>query len=354
MNGRKWQRVPLRPLPLTVPRFEVLDPRYDPEPTYWPALRRRAGLRADWSWDVLRAQAWCAHTPQPIWVRHEDGAPGAVVSADWVGSQLRRFRFVRGGLGGLVVRSPGTSAVPGWWLANDQEPDRLRGLVADYRTTMRREIGIGMRGVLLRQLGADQVAEVSGRLRVVRRTEDVSLLDTARFGSRDEWLATLAKKRRHNLRTIFRTIDNDPSIEVNDLGANPAEVANLLRHNDVKYRTAAVLPPPPPTSVGYLERLLGQPEVRTTSYRDRTSGALLGVGLVLDHPDWPIWRSWSTLPIERGGRQNLYFHFYGELVRWAIETGKHGVMIGKGLPSLKKTLGAAQVPQYAAAIPVGW
>ena len=319
--------------------FEVLDPRHDAEPPYWPALRQRAGLRADWSWDVLTVQAKTARGPQPIWVRREHGTATALVSADWVG----RFR-----VGGLEVRAPGSSALPGWWLAAGQD---FRALVADYRKTMRREIGIGMRGVLLRQLGADQVAEVSGRLRVVRRTEDVNVLDTVRFGSREEWLATLAKKRRHNLRTIFRAIDDDPSIEVrNDLGADPAEVAYLLRHNDVKYRTAARLR----ASMGYLERLLGQPEVRTTGYREPAGGALLGVGLVLDHPDWPVWRSWSALPIELGGRRNLYFHFYGELVRWAIATGKRGVIIGKGMRSLKKTLGATQVPQYAAAIPVGW
>ena len=323
-------------------RFEVLDPRHDAAPEYWPALRKRAGLRADWSWDVLAAQARCARTRQPIWVRHEDGTPGAVVAADWIS----RFR-----LGGLVVRAPGTSAVPGWWLA-DGRP--LRALVAEYRASMRRELGIGMRGLLLRQLTADQVAGISGRLRVIRRTGDLSVLDTARFDSRADWLATLAKKRRHNLRTIFRTIDGDPSLEVRHVGAEPEEVANLLRHNDLKYGTATVLPPPPPTSVDYLRPLLGQPEVRTTGYRDTGSGALLGVGLVLDHPEWPVWRSWSTLPVEQGGRRDLYFHFFGELVGWAIETGKRGVIVGKGLPELKKTLGATQVPQYAAGIPVGW
>lgn len=333
--------------------FEVLDPRYDAEPAYWPELRRRAGLRADWTWDVLAAQAWCARTPQPVWVRLGAGTPDAVVSADWVGSGLRRFRFVRevrgGRLGGLVVRAPGSSAVPGWWLADGHE---LPALVADYRTAMRRELGIGMRGVLLCQLGADQVSGISGRLRVVRRTEDVSVLDTTRFHSREEWLACLAKKRRHNLRTVFRAIDGDPSIEVRHGDVEPAEVANLLRHNDVKYAGARSLWPS--TLIGYLERLLSQPEVRTTCYREPASGTPLGVGLVLDHPHWPIWRSWATLPVELGGRWNLYFHFYGELVRWVIETGKRGVIIGKGQRGLKKSLGAAQVPQYAVVIPVGW
>ena len=43
--------------------LEVLDPRYDGEPEYWAGLRQLAGLRADWSWEVLRTQAWLGQTP---------------------------------------------------------------------------------------------------------------------------------------------------------------------------------------------------------------------------------------------------------------------------------------------------
>jgi hypothetical protein len=81
---------------------------------------------------------------------------------------------------------------------------------------------------------------------------------------------------------------------------------------------------------------------------------LLAATLILDHPQWPIMRAWSALPVESGGRPDLYFHYYDETVRWSVESGKRDVIIGKMLAETKKSLGARLVPQYAAAIPLRW
>ncbi|WP_407925088.1 hypothetical protein [Amycolatopsis pittospori] len=64
--------------------IEVLDPRRDAEPAYWTSLRDKAGLRADWSWEVLTVQAWAARTAQPVTVLLEAGEPHGVVSSAWV------------------------------------------------------------------------------------------------------------------------------------------------------------------------------------------------------------------------------------------------------------------------------
>jgi hypothetical protein len=330
--------------------IDVLDPRYDAEPAYWAALRERAGLRADWSWPVLATQAWAARTPQPVTVFRDGPEPWGVVGAAWVTGRTRRYRFTgsgRGRLGGLVVRAPGVSSLPGWWFAG---PDGgLDCLLDAYVPAMRAELGPGFRAMLVRQLGEP----AGGGLRLVRRTEDVAVLDVARFGTRDDWLQSLARKRKQNLRKIFRTVEADPSIEVRLIPgreADPVAVAEVLRHNERKHRDVPIVALPHFT--GYLTVLLRQPDVFVAEYRDPATGRLLAAGSVLDHPRLPIARHWGALAREDGGRPNLYFHFYGEVVKWALAAGRPSVLFGKGMAELKATLGARLVPQYAAAVPV--
>ncbi|WP_116050984.1 GNAT family N-acetyltransferase [Amycolatopsis palatopharyngis] len=336
---------------------EVLDPRTDPEPSYWADLRRRAGLRADWAWEVLAVQAWCARTPQFVTVLHEAGRPCGVVSAAWVGSRTRRNRFVsskRGGrLGGLDVRAPGTSSLPGWWFAAAESDGGCRELLTEYVPMMREVLGRGLRALLLRQVPAGGLSAVDGRFRLVRETESVAVLRTDTFGERQDWMATLAKKRRQNLRKIFRTVDEDETLDVRVTPGSevePARVAELVRYNESKHHDVPIVPLP--QFVGYLERLLRQPDVFVLRYLDRGSGRLLAIATILDDPEWPVMRTWSALPVELGGRSNLYFHFYGESVRWSIESGKSGVILGKKMAETKRTLGAELIPQYAAAVPL--
>jgi hypothetical protein len=336
---------------------EVLDPRYDAEPAYWTSLRERAGLRADWSWDVLRAQAWCARTRQPVTVLLDGGEPIGVVSAAWVTGRTRRHRFTRPGgrglLGGLDVRAPGSSAVPGWWFAGAGADQGIRELLDVYAPAMRHALGPGFRGMLLRQVSEPGLDAVRGRFRLIRKTEDIGVMPITGLTTREEWTRTLAKKRRQNLAKIFRTIEGDGSVEVRvgpAAGADPVRVANLLRHNERKHHDVPIVPVP--QFVGYLSALFAKPDVVTCEYLERSSGRLLGVATVLDDPLRPIARHWSALPPEEGGRQGLYFHFYGEMVKWAIAAGRPEVVLGKKMAELKKTLGANLEPQYAAAVPV--
>lgn len=335
--------------------IEVLDPRTDPEPSYWDALRRRAGLRADWAWEVLALQAWCARTPQFVTVLHGSGGPCGVVSSAWVGSRTRRHRFVssvRGGRwGGLDVRAPGTSAVPGWWFADSGADGGCAELLSDYVPAMRRVLGRGLRGLLLRQVPESALSEVAGRFRLIRETESVASLRVDRFGDRQAWMDTLAKKRRQNLRKILRTVEADEALDariVPGTAVDPAQAAALIRYNETKHKDVPIVPLP--QFAGYLARLLRQPDVSVLRYVERDSGRLLAIMTILDDPEWPVMRTWSALPVEAGGRRNLYFHCYGESVRWAIESGKRGLILGKKMSETKRTLGADFAPQYAAAV----
>jgi hypothetical protein len=217
---------------------------------------------------------------------------------------------------------------------------------------MRRMLGVRCRGVLWRQLSATDVDALPGRVRLVRPTEHVAMIPTARLSTREEWLAGLSRNRRKNLRKVFRAVESDPDLEVTvgpGLHADPVAVAEVLRHNENKYSHRFC---PLPQATGYLAALLDRPDVLALRYTDRTSGAPLAVVTLLDHPSWPLARHWSALPVERGGRPGLYFHYYGAAVGWAMAAGRSGVVVGKGKPELKRSMGARLVDQYAAAVPV--
>jgi hypothetical protein len=328
--------------------WEVLDPRYDAEPPYWRELRTRAALRADWAWEVLVAQAWTSRTPLYVSVHRDGPSPDGVVFANWAGLPVRRNRFVgtrRARLvGGLHVRNPGSGSVPGWWSAGLP----AAGFLRDYVSAMRRELGAGCGGALLRQLTTDEVTAM-GRC-VSRPTESLGVLRTSAWSSVPDWVAAMKRKRRHNMRHIIRTVDQDSRLAVNVVpGAelDPLEIAGVLRHNEEKY--AGRLAPLPQTT-GYLTALLRQPDVVVGAYRSVATGELEAFVSVLDHPEWPVTRHWSARPATREDRPNLYLNHYRLMVEFALRTGKEGVIVGRGKPELKQSLCAELVPQYAAAI----
>lgn len=329
--------------------WEVLDPRHDAEPPYWRELRTRAALRADWAWEVMAAQAWTSRTPSYVSVLRNGGSADGVVFANWAGLPVRRNRFVgtrRARLvGGLHVRNPGSGSVPGWWSDGLPTAEFLR----DYVTAMRRTLGIGCGGALLRQLTADEITAM-GRRCVSRPTESLGVLRTSAWSSVAEWLGGMKRKRRHNLRQIIRAVDQDETLAVDVVpgtALDPLEVARVLRHNEQKY--AGRLSPLPQTT-GYLTALLRQPDVMVGAYRAAGTGELEAFVSVLDHPRWPVTRHWSACPPTRPDRPSLYLDHYRLMVEFAQRTGKEGVIVGRGKPELKQSLRAELVPQYAAAI----
>ena len=325
-------------------KFEILDPRHDPEPACWARLRDRAGLRADWAWDVLTVQAWGARAPLLVTLVHNGGEPVGVVVAGWAGIRPRRASFAPRGrprVGALHVHSPGSTSLPGWWSTVDS-----RALFPEYVRAMRRELGPGCLGAVVRQVSD------AGALgaRWSRPTEPLWTISVDGWQDRDGWLRTLDKKRRSNLRVITRQIEASTVVCHSDV-EDPAAVTALLRLNAAKY--ASRLMPPAPQLTAYLTALLRHPDVVVMRYSDRETGALLGFGTLFDHPEWPLWRHWSMVPISDGGVRNLYFHHFGKLVDWAVAQGKRGIVLGKGNGSVKGSLGGRAAEQFAVALP-GW
>jgi hypothetical protein len=326
----------------------VLDPRYDAEPAYWRDLRAKAALRADWAWEVLAVQAWTCRTPVFVAVLRDGPAVAGVVFANWAGLPVRRGGFVGAGrarlVGGLHVRSPGSGSVAGWWSDGVPTADLLR----DYVAAMRRELGPGCVGALLRQLTTDELTAM-GRC-LSRPTETLAVLRASAWPSVTDWVAAMKRKRRHNMRHVIRAVDEDGHLAtgvVPGADLDPVEVARVLRHNEQKYAGRLA---PLPQSTEYLAALLRQPDVFAGVYRTTDTGELEAFVSILDHPRWPVTRHWSARPATRPDRPNLYLDHYRMVVGFAHRTGKTGLIVGRGKPELKQSLGAELVPQHAAAI----
>ncbi|MGX7826272.1 GNAT family N-acetyltransferase [Actinokineospora sp. 24-640] len=324
---------------------EVLDPRTDPEPPYWAELRRRAGLRADWAWPVLRAQSWSDRCPHLVTVLHDGDGPAGVVNAGWLGLPGRWTGFLPVGarprVGALHVRGPGSSAVPGWWMAGG-----AKALIG-YQRAMRAELGPGCLATVLRQAVPAELAELGGRVVLSRPTEPIWNIDTSGVSDVDGWLRLLDKKRRSNLRVIGRKLTDRLTVTVSSgEPASPAEITELLRRNNAKYK--GPMHNPVPQLTGYIEVLTGQPDTVTFRYTDPGTGTLLGVGILLDHPSTPVWRTWAMVPVDDGGVRDLYFLHITRLIEWVTHHRRPTLVLGKGKGRLKSSVGATATEQYAA------
>jgi hypothetical protein len=332
----------------------VLDPRHDAEPADWEALRAKAGLRADWSYDMLRLTARESPAPLLIAVLRDGADVLGVVSAVWAGARPRRQAGRRPVVGVLDVRSPGTSAVPGWWFDGGLPERDLEQCFAGYGRLMRRDLGPRCRGVLWREVTSDlrPVLTRCAVLNVSRELSPCALLSLReRHRTHAGWLASLRAERRRSLRRRRRNIDADPTLTV-EIGSGremPAdELERLVRDNEARYRPEP-WSAPRPSSGEYLAALVARDDVLTVTYRNEAH-RLVAVATVLDHPHWPVNRHWGAVPPGEGGPRNVWFDSYDRQVEWAIRAGKAGLIMGKGKAELKTELGADLVRQHAVAV----
>lgn len=333
--------------------LQILDPRHDPEPADWEGLRGAARQCVTWRYDLLRAYAWAAQAPLLLTVLRQEGTAIGAVSVS-----LRGLRPHRGGYAGrrdlagvLDVHAPANRSQKGWWFAGDPPPEQRRELLRGCLRGLRRELGAGWRSSVWREVSPGEPELLPGRVRVALPTAPLARLTTPWRGI-GEWYALLDRARRDSLKRRAKKFAADPSLSI-QVGAardlvSGAEAAELRAENDLKHRSRLL--PLAPLPLPYLDALVGGDEVVAISYRD--DGRLIGLSLILDHPDWPICLSWGARLPEDGGRKHLYFDGYVRMVEWAMASGKTGLVLGKGQAEAKSALGADLVPSAALAVPL--
>jgi hypothetical protein len=309
------------------------------EPAGWEALRRRAGLRANWAWPLLHADL--------------GPTPGLVAVVTRGGEPTGMFAALAGGLsrlGYLDVRAPCSSAQPGWWFASSVVEDRV-AVVRAFLRAVRGRRGLGAGAVLWRQLVEEDFGWLP-RPRYRRETMPVALLDAP--ASVEAWLCGLSRSRRQDLRRIRRALQRDDDLDVRcgpaGVVATPGELAELARRNFDKYESRAAGRDRGACTPQWQQPLSGRDDVTVVAYRD-AAGRLLAAGTILEHDAWPIWMIWGALPLDAGGRRHLYFDLCHRLVERAVEQKVAGIVLGKGMIALKTDIGARVLRQHAALTP---
>lgn len=333
---------------------EFYDPRHDPEPGFWEPWRAAAGLWANWGWAPMRAGAWHSRHPLLVAVLRRRGGSGVVGTVcATVRAAVPRARFCRARgyprAGLLHVVGPQNSSQPGWHFDTGSAGERAEMFRA-YVRAARRELGTAVAGVLWRQVGEQDVAAIPYRM-LVRPTLPFCTIDTP-FRDRDEWLATLRKSRRNDLRRQARVLARDKDLAVATGRGREvvtvAELTRVVRLNFDRHPSARADRNTGLRSYAWNRAILDRDDVGAIAYRDGT-GKLLGAGVILEHPTRPLMMSWGAEPVGEGGRANLYFDLYCRMIDRATAAGAEAVLLGKGLTDIKADLGARLSPQFAVA-----
>ncbi|WP_051468107.1 hypothetical protein [Actinomadura oligospora] len=341
-------------------RIGLFDPRRDQHPPGWADFRAAEGLNAVWSQDVLRGLADGMRTPPLLAVcSDEQGVAGAVCGV-YLGFRKGRPRPWLEPLI-LDLRLPGQSGPP-WHFAERVPADARRALLRRVERLATRRLGPGCLGVVYRPMSDDH-------LRLVARRGTFTLASTEGaemplgFGSVDEWLRSLSKSRRTDLRRQVRMIDAAEDLEVEvgvrrtdlDTGEmarmHAAHTGRLARRFDVRA----------PLPVEYFRALCGRDDVALVSYREKPSGRLLAWGTLLFARTTPSLGAWAALDPEEGGRKHLYFDHYVRLMGLALESAGDGpgevgggvptLTGGQGMAEIKKSLGFTPVPMHTLVVP---
>jgi hypothetical protein len=337
---------------------DILDPRVDPEPADYAVFRRAAGLFVPWDYRLTGIESWSARNPLVLALVRVDGVLCAAFSA--MICRQGRDRPAPGAVGGparwaprwVEVTQPWLSGVPGWVFAEHLDPTAQRDVVRAFERAACRYVGPGCLGLIYQSVRPDRMAQVNGFGRYARAGIPDSAMDNT-FGSTQDWLATLGRKRRSQLRGQLRRIaeDNDLVTEAaparTDLDGD--ELASLL-HRHRERRGRFHFDGRSPASGPYLTALIASPEVHTLTHRDR-SGRLLAFFTGLLGPRSLIGQHWAIRDRDDGGRPDLYFGIYQHAIELMIAGGYPALSMGRGLPELKERLGFAPRPISLVAVP---
>lgn len=331
---------------------EVVDPRHDPEPSGWSDFRRSQHLHPPWDYGLLAVEAWLSRNPPLLAVAREAGAVVAAMAVMVCAPAQRRYggpsasRF----LPRLAqVYQPWLGAQGFVWTSEADGPTVLRALERGVRA----RLGPGLAGMLYRNVPADLAPALAGRGRVVRPVAPAAAVLANTWGSDEEWLASLSRNRRKNVRRVDRLVAEDTSLRVrftagrSDVDA--VELADLLRAHRASFGRQP-FDPRTPVAAPYLAALVTRSDVRTMTYTE-PDGRVVAFSTYLDHPVRPILQFWATRRRDDGGRAHLYFDCHARAVRHVIATARRELFAGRGMFEQKRSLGFDAMPMCVVGVP---
>jgi hypothetical protein len=321
----------------------LVDPLQAPVPPAWDAFADAERLHALWRWPLLATSAWCATAPTLTGIVAErSGATAAIFHTRLLGLPRRRYvepgRLPRALL--LECRLQPTASYAGHAFAARLDPAERRAAVAAFEAAARRRLGHRLLAFAYRNVAADERDLFDRSTRRVLRVEPEMVM-AATWGSVEEYLATLERKWRHELRRVRRHVDD---LHVELVASVPAREAARLSSR-VLARHHGRHGAQPPVPVPYFEQLGRMPGVRFVTYRD-AAGKLLAYMTLLDDGS-RLWSSyWGYLEPQEGGRRNLYFDQYLRTVELMLAEGRDVVSFGKGMADIKARYGTAPQERY--------
>lgn len=311
----------------------MLDPRIDPEPEGWSSFVARERLLAPWDYGLMRLESAAAANPTMLGVARQDGQ----IVAAFAAMMCRRSRLAPSW---LEIHHPWLSGIPGWVFATSLDPPAVRPIVREFESAACRFAGPTCLGMVYRNMPPEQEPLVTGRLRIGCDAAATAVLDNT-FSTMEDWIASLARRRRSDLRRQLRKVAKDPDLIVrfeptrHDLDGR--ELATLLREHQAGFakqrfdHRSAVC-------ADYLSALVRRPDVYTLTYQDG-GGRLLAFAVHLDHHAMPVYQHWASLTLDRGGRKHLYFDGYARMVRRVVDGKRVAITAGRGMLAVKASLG---------------
>jgi len=329
---------------------ELHDPWAGLPPEGWQKFIDGQGLPAQWDWVFTNARAVDGR-PVVAATVHDGHTVRGLCTARLLGPRWGSGAETRPLAGILDVTCLYSSAEPGLVL----DDESLTGeAIAAVRQALRREFGVRLRGLLLRQVSAARLPAVLRWPAVVREGRPIAVF-TNRFGDFDDYLAALPKKRRHFVRRTLRTFDDDPDLTIRFTARGdprgplpPARVRALgdsvVLRNHRKWWLR--------------KRFTGSAAVRAALAHDRVDWLtyhrgeeLLACAQLWQHHELPHLGLWGAESIHDGGRRDLWFHFVATMIRWCVESRRAGLVGGQGTATAKRRLGFDLNRQWTVLIP---
>ncbi len=329
----------------------VHDPRHDPAPPGWSDFVSRHHLYPPWEYDLLTTEAWLSRNPPLLVVARSgphdgDEVIGAMAVMVCVPGRGDRYAPAH-----LSRWTPKVAQVYQPWLGGEGfvVPDGGAEVMRAMEKGVRGHLGPVLAGLIYRNVPASLTPLVSGRGRVVRAVSPAASVLENRFGDEDEWLASLSRNRRKNVRRVDRLVASDPSLVVRFApgrsDVDGVALAGMMRTHRAKFGRHP-FDPRTPVAGAYLAQVVRRPDVHTLTYSD-ADGQVIAFSTYLDHPVTPILQFWASTE-DRG---HLYFDCHARAIRHAIATGRKELSAGRGKYTQKTSLGFGARPMCVVGVP---